>query len=78
MGEREETARPDRAVVAYVHRTESGEFWHMARPGLIGRASYVFTLCGRRLGRWNLLPARARAEVPTEALCLGCRRKGAR
>lgn len=65
-------------VLTYVHRTRAGEFWHLARPGLIGRASYVFTRCGRRLGRWNLLPARLRADIDVDALCPACRRKATR
>ena len=67
-----------RSGMAYVHKTRDGAFWHLARPGLIGRASYVFTRCGRRLGRWNLVPARPRAEVRDDALCPACRRKVAR
>lgn len=73
-----ETTAPPADVLLYVYRTRAGAFWHLARPGLVGRASYVFTRCGRRLGRWNLVPARPRADVTDDAICLACRRKVAR
>lgn len=72
-----DTATP-RSGMAYVYKTKDGAFWHLARPGLVGRASYVFTRCGRRLGRWNLVPARPRSDITDDALCLACRRKVAR
>lgn len=58
-----------------VYKTESGGFWHLAakphRPG----AAYVKTLCGRRLGRWNLMPGKPIEAVEADAVCIGCRRK---
>jgi hypothetical protein len=58
-----------------LYKTESGGFWHVpARPHLPG-AAYVKTLCGRRLGRCNLLPRRPAATVAVEAVCVGCLRK---
>lgn len=57
-----------------VYKTEYGEFWHFETSGR-RRSSYLQTVCGRRLGRWHLLPARATASTPAKALCSGCVRK---
>lgn len=67
------SSRP--SASASVYKTKSGGFWHLAaRPHLPG-SSYVKTLCGRRLGRWNLLPRRPAAAVALEVVCVGCLRK---
>lgn len=58
-----------------VYKTKSGSFWHLAAKRPQPDASYVKTLCGRRLGRWNLLPGQPSMAVDADAVCLGCRRK---
>ena len=59
-----------------VYKTEHGEFWHLEALGS-RRSSYLQTACGRRLGRWHLLPARRSASISVEAICSGCLRKAA-
>lgn len=57
-----------------VYKTVYGEFWHYEDPGR-RRSSYLRTVCGRRLGRWHLRPARPATTVPATAVCASCRRK---
>lgn len=59
-----------------VYKTEHGEFWHFEALGR-RRSSYLRTACGRRLGRWHLMPARRPASMSVEAICSGCLRKTA-
>ena len=58
-----------------VYKTKSGGFWHLAAKPHQSGASYVKTLCGRRLGRWNLLPGEPATAVDAAAVCVGCLRK---
>lgn len=63
-----------RARLSKGYKTDYGQFWHFEALGR-RRSSYLLTACGRRLGRWHLLPARETAATPVEELCSGCVRK---
>lgn len=67
------TSQP-RVRLSKVYKTEHGEFWHLEALGR-RRSSYLRTACGRRLGRWHLLPARRSVSMSVEAICSGCLRK---
>lgn len=67
------TSHP-RVRLSKIYKTEYGQFWHFEALGR-RRSSYLQTACGRRLGRWHLLPARGTASMPVEAICSGCVRK---
>lgn len=58
-----------------VYKTVSGEFWHLETKSYQHGAAYVRTMCGRRLGRWNLVPGRPAAAVAPGSVCVGCLRK---
>lgn len=60
--------------VQKVYKTVYGEFWHYEDLGR-RRSSYLRTVCGRRLGRWHLRPARSATTLPATAICASCRRK---
>lgn len=65
---------PTGARRSKVYKKQRGQFWHLEQDGR-RRSSYLITVCGRRLGRWNLQPARPAGSVPDEAICAGCARK---
>lgn len=67
-------AAQPRARLSKVYKTEYGRFWHFEALGR-RRSSYLQTACGRRLGRWHLLPVRGTASMPVQAICAGCVRK---
>ena len=55
-------------------KTKSGAYWHVESAGR-RRASYVITVCGRRLGRWHVMPAKSLGHVPEDLMCAACARK---
>lgn len=57
-----------------VFKTKSGAYWHVESAGR-RRSSYVITLCGRRLGRWHVMPAQSFRHVPEDLMCAACSRK---
>lgn len=57
-------------------KTKSGAYWHVESAGR-RRASYVITGCGRRLGRWHVMPAKPLGDVPEDLMCAACTRKSA-
>lgn len=63
-----------RVRMSKVYKTAYGQFWHFEALGR-RRSGYLQTACGRRLGRWHLLPVRGTASMPVEAICSGCVRK---
>ncbi|MER7604714.1 hypothetical protein [Nocardioides sp. NPDC127503] len=67
--------QPD--LSADLYKTMNGEFWHRPARAFTSGSSYVSTACGRRLGRWNLMPAQPAAAIREAAICIGCRRKAA-
>lgn len=60
-----------------LYKTTNGEFWHRTARPFTSANSYVSTACGRRLGRWNLMPMQEAAAIEEGAICVGCRRKAA-
>lgn len=57
------------------YKTDSGTYWHLAATPFTSASAYVHTVCGRRLGRWNLMPSVPTDHIEGGALCSGCRRK---
>ena len=54
-----------------VVRVAGGDFWHVD-TGRQGAGSYARTACGRRLGRWHLVPSQRLSAVKRDEVCMGC------